>query len=263
MSNRDANLSNTDFERFRRLVYETAGIKLTPEKKTMLELRIKRRLRALNLNSYARYCEYLFTPGGQKQEIVHFIDVMTTNKTDFFREPSHFQYLVERVLPDLVASHGTARPFLIWSAACSTGEEPYTLAMVVNDFAMAHPGFQFQVLATDISTTVLAKAKTGIYSVEQVRPVSPALQRRYFMRSRDRGSNLMRVVPELRRWVEFHRLNFMDADFGPRAGRMLSFAEMLSSISIALRRSRSCKNSRSISRLRGTSSSATLRPCMI
>ncbi len=151
---------------------------------------------------------------GQKEEIVHLIDVVTTNKTDFFREPGHFEFLVQKALPDLVARNESGRQLLVWSAGCSTGEEPYTLAMVLNEYGLAHPGFRFRVLATDISTTVLAKAKLGVFSHEVVRPVPSELRRKYFMRSRDPGSNVLRVVPELRRLVEFRRLNFMDADFG-------------------------------------------------
>jgi chemotaxis protein methyltransferase CheR len=214
MNTHEEMISNTDFGRLCRLIYAQAGINLSADKKTMLELRIKRRLRTLNLNSYAQYCEYLFAHHGQKDEIVHLIDVVTTNKTDFFREAGHFELLVQKAIPDVLARNQSGRQLLIWSAACSTGEEPYTLAMVLNDFGLNHAGFRFQVLATDISTTVLAKAKLGVYSYDVVRPVPQDMQRRYFMRSRDPDSKELRVVPELRGLVEFRRLNFMDADFG-------------------------------------------------
>ena len=214
MSSRDEAISNSDFGRLRSFIYAQSGINLNIDKKTMLELRIKRRLKSLNLASFSEYCEYLFGHQGQKEEIVHFLDVVTTNKTDFFREPDHFEYLTKTALPELVARIGRDRQVLVWSAGCSTGEEPYTLAMVMNEFGLANPDFQFKVLATDLSTTVLKKATMGIYSEEVVRPVAPDLRRRYFMRSRDRNSNLVRVVPELRRLVEFRRLNFKDADYG-------------------------------------------------
>jgi chemotaxis protein methyltransferase CheR len=167
----------------------------------------------LNLTSFSEYCDYLFGHQGQKEEIVHFLDVVTTNKTDFFREPDHFEYLTQKALPELVARNGRERQVVVWSAGCSTGEEPYTLAIVMNEFGLTHPGFQFRILATDISTTVLKKATLGIYSEEVVRPVAPDLRRKYFMRSRDRNSNLLRVVPELRQLIEFRRLNFKDADY--------------------------------------------------
>lgn len=214
MGRHEEMISNADFGRLRRLIYEQSGINLGSDKKTMLELRIKRRLRSLNLNSYAEYCAYLFAHHGQKQEVVHLIDVVTTNKTDFFREAGHFDFLVQKAIPDALSRSEGGRQLLVWSAACSSGEEPYTLAMVLNDYGLAHPGFRFRVLATDVSTTVLAKAKLGVYSHDVVRPVPSDLQRRYFMRSRDPDSEVMRVVPELRQLVEFRRLNFMDADFG-------------------------------------------------
>jgi len=214
MSARDENISTRDFGRLRSLIYAQSGISLNAEKKTMLEPRIKRRLRNLNLNSFGDYCDYLFGPHGEKEELVHLLDVVSTNKTDFFREPEHFEFLVEKAIPDLVARNESGRPLLIWSAGCSTGEEPYTLAMVLMECGQRHPGFRFRILATDISTTVLAKAERGVFRSEVAGPVPSDLRRKYFMRSRDRNSNVLRVVPELRQLVEFRRLNFMDADFG-------------------------------------------------
>ena len=214
MSTHDESLCSRDYTRLCDLIYHEAGIALGAGKKTMLEVRVKRRLKDLNLSSYSQYCDYLFAGRAPKDEIVQLIDVVTTNKTDFFREPRHFDFLVDRVLPQLTNGNGETRPFLIWSAGCSTGEEPYTLAMILSEYRMAHPGFLFRILATDISTAVLAKAEVGIYTNEAVAPVQAALRMKYFLRSRDRASNRVRVSPELRRLVEFHRLNFMDADYG-------------------------------------------------
>lgn len=206
-------LGNRDFARLAALVYSEAGIRLGPEKRTMLEARLKRRLRALALDSYARYCDLLFSEEGRGDERIRFIDVVTTNKTDFFREAGHFDFLAQRALPEWTA-RGMDRPMLLWSAGCSTGEEPYTLAMVLSEYAEAHPGFRFRILATDISTAVLEKAEMSVYTIDSVGPVAPELRRKYLLRSRDRSSNHVRVAPELRRLVEFRRLNFMDADYG-------------------------------------------------
>jgi chemotaxis protein methyltransferase CheR len=210
----DESISARDYARLCDLIYSEAGIALGTEKKTMLEVRIKRRLKALNLDSYRQYCEALFGRERPKDEILHLIDVVTTNKTDFFREPRHFEFLTGSALPDLTARNRTGRPLLVWSAGCSTGEEPYTLAMVMSEYALSHSGFRFRILATDVSTTVLAKADRGVYAKEVVAPIPAALQRKYFLRSRDRESGLMRVAPELRRTVEFRRINFMDSDYG-------------------------------------------------
>jgi chemotaxis protein methyltransferase CheR len=214
MSRHDEGISNSDFTRLRDLIYAQSGINLSADKKTMLELRIKRRVRSLDLNSFAQYCEYLFGHQGQREEIVHLLDVVTTNKTDFFREPTHFDYLVQKSLPDLVARNGSGRDLLVWSAGCSTGEEPYTLAVVLSEYGLTHPGFRFRILATDISTTVLEKAHLGVFNTDAVRPVPSDLRRKYFLRGRDPASNRVRVVPELRKLVEFRRLNFKDAAFG-------------------------------------------------
>lgn len=213
MSAEEEVLSGRDFSRLSAFVYEQAGIRLGPEKKAMLEGRLRRRLRSLNLDSYRGYCDYVFTPEGRRAETVPLIDVVTTNKTDFFREPAHFTFLSERALGEMTARAG-GRPVVVWSAGCSSGEEPYTLAMVLSEYAEAHPGCSFRILATDISTQVLEKARLGVYSTHVVEPVPAALRRKYLMRSRRPGSDQVRVAPEVRQMVDFRRLNFMDADYG-------------------------------------------------
>jgi chemotaxis protein methyltransferase CheR len=207
-------LSPANFEKLCSLIYSESGISLNSEKRTMLEIRLKRRLRSLEFSSYSEYCNYLFAPLTRDRELVHLIDAVTTNKTDFFREPDHFDYLTAKALPALEAQHGVSRRSLVWSAGCSTGEEPYTLAMVLSEYALGRPGFGFSVLATDISTEVLDKARSGIFKSEVVRPVPQSLRKKYLMRSRDPSSEMCRIVPELRALIEFRRLNFMDADFG-------------------------------------------------
>jgi chemotaxis protein methyltransferase CheR len=210
----EESISKRDYARVCELIRVEAGINLGGEKRTMLEIRIRRRLKALGIESYNEYCDYLFGHKGLKEEIVHLIDVVTTNKTDFFREPKHFNFLVERTLPQFWERCGGARPFFIWSAGCSTGEEPYTLAMLLSEFAEQHSGFRFRLLATDVSTEVLEKAARGVYSVDAAGPIPPGLKRKYFMRSRDKANPRVRVAPELRRAIEFRHLNFMDGDYG-------------------------------------------------
>jgi chemotaxis protein methyltransferase CheR len=214
MTSRHESLSTADFNRLRALIHEESGINLSADKKTMLEIRIRRRLRNLDISSYNEYCQYVFGSDGHQTELVHLLDAVTTNKTDFFREPGHFDFLTSKALPDLAARYGNSRRSVIWSAGCSTGEEPYTLAMLLSEYAANHPGFQFSILATDISTAVLDKARLGIFKSEMVEAVPKDLRRKYFMRSRDHSSPLVRVVPELRAQIDFRRLNFMDADFG-------------------------------------------------
>lgn len=214
MSHRDEILSIRDYTRLCGLIYDKAGIRLGTEKKTMLEGRIRRRLKARGMTSYEQYCQYLFRQQGLSEELVPLLDVVTTNKTDFFREPGHFNFLVERTLPAWTEEKRDTRPFVVWSAGCSTGEEPYTLAIVLSEYAATHPGFRFKVLATDISTRVLEQANKGIYPREAAAPIPALLRKKYLMTSRDPDAGLIRIVPELRHLVEFRRLNFMDADYG-------------------------------------------------
>ena len=127
-------LSLKDFARLSNLIYTECGIKMPEGKKTMLEARLHKRLKALNLRSFNEYCDFLFSKRGMEQEFTQMIDLVTTNKTDFFREPDHFDYLFVKALPELLERDqiGVRKSLLMWSAACSTGEEPYTLAMVAS-----------------------------------------------------------------------------------------------------------------------------------
>jgi chemotaxis protein methyltransferase CheR len=185
-------------------------------KRTMLEARLGKRLKSLGLHSFGDYCNFLFSREGMERELLPMIDLVTTNKTDFFREAAHFDHMLLKVLPEWVSKgkNHSERKFKVWSAGCSTGEEPYTLAMVLNEFALECPGFDYSVLATDISTRVLESAVTAVYDEEKIEPVPQLLKRKYLLRSRERGSGRVRIVPELRAKVRFRRLNFMDADFG-------------------------------------------------
>lgn len=206
-------LSTAGFERLSLFIHQELGIKMPPAKKPLLESRLQKRLRALGYASFTEYCEFLFSPGGLEQELVMMIDLVTTNKTDFFREPHHFDFLSRVALPALVRQSGPR--VTVWSAGCSTGEEPYTIAAVMSDFGMNNPGiaFDYSILATDISTRVLEHARKGIYKKERLLPVPDGVKRRYFLRSRDASKELARVCPELREKVRFMRLNFMDEAF--------------------------------------------------
>lgn len=206
-------LSRKNFERLANYIYDYSGIKMPPNKVTMLEGRLRRRLRVVGLDSFDAYCDYLFEHGGLVEESIHLIDSVTTNKTDFFREPKHFDYLVEKGLPDILQSFGDRR-IRTWSSACSTGAEPYTMAMVLADFlAASAPERDFFVLATDLSTEVLQTAQKGIYSADLLQPVPPAMMQKYVMRSAHRQRNEVRISPRLRSRVGFARLNLMDTSY--------------------------------------------------
>jgi chemotaxis protein methyltransferase CheR len=205
-------MTTGDFERLSRFIYTQCGIKMPPAKKTMLEARLQKRLRALSVPTFRDYCNMLFNSPDGTGEFVHMIDSVTTNKTDFFREPVHFTFLSDTILPEFVEDRGGAAraPFTVWSAGCSSGEEPYTLAIVLNEFGVQHPGFRFTITATDISTRVLDKAKAGIYEESQLSMIPLSLKQRYFLRSKDRDKGLVRAASELRSHIAFQRLNLMD-----------------------------------------------------
>jgi len=202
-------MADREYKRFSDFIHAECGIKLPPAKKTMVEARLQKRLRTLQMSEFKEYCEYVFSNKGIDEELIHLIDVITTNTTEFFREPRHFEILNKIVLPKWAAEHNKGRALRFWSAGCSTGEEPYTLAMVFSEFASRNPGFRFSILATDISTKVLQQAAQGIYSEDKVAGVSYDLKKKYLMRSKDRSRKEVRFAPEVRRLIKFSRLNFM------------------------------------------------------
>lgn len=209
-------LSPRDFQRISTLIGNEVGIKLPPAKRVMVEGRLRKRVRALGLDGFAQYSAYLFDKKGLEKEFVHLVNAVTTNKTDFFREPEHFELLERKLVPDLLADRrGERMPLVkIWSAAASTGAEAYTIAMVMNDLAAARNDFRYAILGTDISTSVLAQAERAVYAEEIVSPVPPNMLSRYVMHARRPGPRPeVRIVPELRKHVQFARLNLMDADY--------------------------------------------------
>ena len=212
-----AGLSDNQFRRLSTYIEGELGIRMPPAKRIMLESRLYKRIRLMKLEGFEQYLEFVFDPAQKNGELLHMIDAVTTNKTDFFRESDHFDFLSRRLLPERYGDHwGVRTPFRVWSTASSTGEEPYTLAMVLQEFREQHRDFSYQILGTDISTQVLERGRKAVYTEDRVAPVPEAMRKKYLLRSKDRESRLVRVKPELRARVLFHRLNLMDEDFGIR-----------------------------------------------
>jgi chemotaxis protein methyltransferase CheR len=205
-------LSRRNFTRLAGYIYDFSGIKMPESKKTMLEGRLRRRLRATGMATLDAYCDHVFADDNLAGERVHLINAVTTNKTDFFREPAHFDYLSRIVLPEF--RRKGVRQIRAWSAACSTGPEPYTVAMVLDDAAEEHGDFTYGILATDLDTDVLVAARKGIYAADLVDPVPPSLLSKYVMASRDPARELVRMAPPLRSAIGFAQLNLM-ADHYP------------------------------------------------
>ena len=203
-SDREFNFTQKDFKFIRDLVAEQTGISLSEAKSHMVYSRLSRRLRSLNIASFAQYCDYL--NNGASDELVHFVNALTTNLTAFFRENHHFEFLAQTLLPHIFARNANKR-VRIWSAGCSTGEEPYSLAMVLRENMPNSGGWDVKILATDLDSNVVAKASSGIYEESRLNGVSPQRLKRFFIRNRN--SNQVKVKPEVSELITFKQLNLM------------------------------------------------------
>lgn len=201
-------LSASEFGRLSSFIYNVCGINLSLQKKVLVESRLQKRLAQLNLPTFDAYCNYVMGPSGSHEEVVQLIDAVATNKTDFFREPGHFTFLEKEVLPAFAADE-SSRPFRVWSSACSTGEEPYTTAIVLEEFSLRHK-IDYRIVATDISTKVLAKASQAIYPERTIHTIPMPLRKKYLLKSKDQENPTVRISAQLRQKVQFKRLNLMD-----------------------------------------------------
>ncbi|MFN8588881.1 MAG: CheR family methyltransferase [Burkholderiaceae bacterium] len=205
-------LSDADFRVLRDLIYEKSGITLSDSKKQLVTSRLARRLRARGLTSYRDYYEFVMRRDPQGDELREMLNAITTNKTDFFREKHHFDFMASTFFPECIerAKQTGERRLRIWSAGCSTGEEPYTLAMTFLDAFPNNGQWSLELLATDLDTQVLERAQAGVYSEEVIAPVSADLQKRYFRRGTGANSGKVRVSDALRQMITFRQLNFVE-----------------------------------------------------
>jgi chemotaxis protein methyltransferase CheR len=212
-------LSDKEFRLIQELVYRQAGIFLGPVKKALVMARLAPRLRALELGSYGAYYKHVVAKGNEA-ELVRMLDCICTNETHFLREPAHFDFLAQRACREWreqAAAKLRPRRVRVWSAACSTGEEPYSLAMVLLSQFPPGSGWEVEVLATDLSTRVLARAQEGLWPIDKAREI-PAEYRRAFMLKGVRSQEgWMRAGPQIRSVVRFERLN-LHAERYPRVG---------------------------------------------
>lgn len=201
-------LTDVQFKKLSSFLQSETGIKLPEVKKIMLQSRLYKRLRALEMENFDDYINYALKKGNE-QEIINMIDVVSTNKTDFFREPGHFDFLTNEYIPYL-AEKDKSHHFKIWCAASSSGEEPYTLAITCENAKKKFPGLNYSILATDISTQMLDHGRKGIYSAEKVAQLPMSLKKEYFLRSVDQKKPTVKVVPKLQSHIMWSRLNLMD-----------------------------------------------------
>lgn len=203
-------LSDRDFKYFRDVVYKESGIKLTELKKALVQSRILKRMRSLHLQTFEEYADYL--KQHYSYELINFINSVTTNKTNFFREHLHFDFLRNTAFPE-IEKQGI-KELRLWSAGCSTGEEAYTLAITAKEYFKYKKDFKIKILATDIDTQVLAKAYKGIYKLEELEGIDENLKKKYFIKgTTNENQGLYKISKEIRDLIIFKRLNLLDASY--------------------------------------------------
>jgi chemotaxis protein methyltransferase CheR len=203
-------ISNEDRQRIAVFVDKVAGIQLPPSKKVLIETRLRKRQRVLNFNSLKDYVDAVLKEGERSNELVYFLDALTTNKTGFYREEEHFQFLLEQVAQKRLFDSGI---YSVWSAGCSSGEEPYTLAIELTDLADKRGTFVPRILATDISVSSLKAARRGIYSHDKIEMMSLDKRRRHLLRGKNKGDERVMIAPETQACVDFQEFNLITGDY--------------------------------------------------
>ena len=202
--------TDKDFKELADYIYENYGINLYPNKKTLVKSRLIKRLNALGMRSYKEYCNFVLRKDPEKKEAVEMINRLSTNKTEFFRENDHFEQLTQVLIPTLI-TNDNLNEINIWSAGCSSGEEPYTIAMVLEDLRTQNNYFKFKVFASDISTQVLKKASKAIYPKNLLEQIPVHFRKKYLLKSKDPTMEVFRIGPATRNNVEFFRYNLLAA----------------------------------------------------
>ena len=176
-------MTDHEFSQLSSYIFNNLGIKMPEAKRIMLQSRLHKRLSTLEFESFQQYIDYIFSKEGESSELINMIDLVTTNKTDFFREPIHFEILRTKAIPDMMKADPSLKHFRIWSAGCSSGEEPYTIAMTMSDHQKEHGAPDYSILGTDLSTQILRTAQLAIYNESKVANVSLETKRKYLLKN--------------------------------------------------------------------------------
>lgn len=217
-------LNEKQFKHIASYIESTVGIKMPIEKKLMMQSRLNSRLKSLNFPNFEEYINFIFSKTPEAEvELVKLVDAMTTNLTEFFREPAHFDYLTDIVLPKYAKEDRTN--IKLWSVGCSSGQEPYTLSIVMSEYLRKNQTSirDFSVLASDVSTRVLKKGINAVYEIDTITNLPLDLKKRYFLKGKNQFHNEVRIKPELRKHVKFMHLNVMNEDFGFRDTMQIIF----------------------------------------
>ena len=203
--------TDKDFSYLSKLAGEVAGISLSSGKRELIYGRLVKRLRALGFSDFKQYC-VLLKDGGEdevREERTHFINAITTNVTSFFRENHHFEFMADTLLPELIAKKGAAsRPSLrVWSAGCSSGKEPYSIAMVLKECIPDIERWDVKILATDLDSNILEVARAGIYPKEHLKEIALDRRKRWFRAGRGMNENVIKVTDEIKNMVAYRQLN--------------------------------------------------------
>jgi chemotaxis protein methyltransferase CheR len=208
-------LSDKEFELFKELIYKTSGISLASSKKELVKARLSKRLTKTGIGTFEQYYKFVTKHDKNGEELVHLLDSISTNKTDFFREGKHFDFLNTKLLPDLIQKKEKVKnkTIRVWCAASSSGEEPYTLAITILNHINPNDGWNIKILATDISTKILQRAIRGIYTIDSLKGISPAIVSAHFKRVVIDKSNCFQAKDHLKKIITFRRFNLMTPNF--------------------------------------------------
>ncbi len=205
-------LGDKDFHRLSTFIISNYGIKLPPSKKTLVQCRLQKRLKAYNMISFGDYIDFVFSSAGREEELSNMINEISTNKTDFFREPIHFDFLSRTGLKEYLSKTGK-RKISVWSAGCSSGEEPYTIAVILKEYARLEHNIDFTITATDISTKVLQEGMQGIYHEKKISEIPYSIKKEYFQKGKNSYKQQVRVNPDIRKTVNFQHFNLLSSDY--------------------------------------------------
>ncbi|MGB0370050.1 MAG: CheR family methyltransferase [Opitutales bacterium] len=206
-------LSELVFKKLTQHIHEHMGIMLTDKKRSMLESRMGRRLHNLQLKDLNTYGNGVLNRSLPASEMSLFYDLVTTNKTDFYREPVHFDFLIKDVVSKYVRSSQASKRFKIWSAGCSEGMEAYTIGMLLSDVCKKHPHFDYRILGTDICNAALKRSRNAIYNKREIEPIPEKTRQKYLLRGKDKNEGIYKIDPAITRRCSFQTLNFMEAPY--------------------------------------------------